>query len=103
MPSLNWHDLDSFEPGEFYRQVESGKTVQFVGVNAGAGEVHGQIECHLAGPPCQHHEGALRERTDVHTNRRSRGTGQASTAQWRAFVKGRAMRSEVRHDPHRCC
>src|SRR6266516_4761826 len=32
MPSLNWHDLDSFEPGAFYRQMESGKTVQFVGV-----------------------------------------------------------------------
>src|ERR1700716_4092236 len=32
MPSLNWHDLDSFEPGAFYRQVESDKTVQFVGV-----------------------------------------------------------------------
>src|SRR5260370_21471180 len=32
MPSLNWHDLDSFERGAFYRQVESDKTVQFVGV-----------------------------------------------------------------------
>jgi len=32
MPPLNWHDLDSFEPGAFYQQVESGKTVQFVGV-----------------------------------------------------------------------
>ena len=40
MPSLNWHDLDSFEPGEFYRQVESGKTVQFVGV-ASMPEVEG--------------------------------------------------------------
>src|SRR5215216_4513354 len=32
MPSLNWHDLDSFEPGAFYRHMESGETVQFVGV-----------------------------------------------------------------------
>jgi hypothetical protein len=32
MPSLNWHDLDSFERGAFYRHVESGATVQFVGV-----------------------------------------------------------------------
>ena len=31
MPSLNWHDLESFEQ-ELYRQVESDKTVQFVGV-----------------------------------------------------------------------
>jgi hypothetical protein len=32
MPSLNWRDLDSFELGAFYRHMESGATVQFVGV-----------------------------------------------------------------------
>src|ERR687897_19694 len=32
MPSLNWHDLESFETGAFYRHMDSGETVQFVGV-----------------------------------------------------------------------
>ncbi len=26
MPSLDWHDLDTFEPGAFYRHMESGET-----------------------------------------------------------------------------
>jgi hypothetical protein len=32
MPSLDWRDLDSFELGAFYRHMDSGETVQFVGV-----------------------------------------------------------------------
>ena len=91
MPSLNWHDLDSFEPGEFYRQVESGKTVQFVGV-ASMPEVEGGdvgVFRFVEGGRCLIATKGRSEQGQTFTPiAEVEEPDEATTAEWRAFVKG---------------
>jgi hypothetical protein len=91
MPSLTWHDLDSFESGAFYRQVESGKTVQFVGV-ASMPEVDGGdvgVFRFVEGGRCLI---ATKARNDQGQTflpvAEYEEPDEATTAEWRAFVKG---------------
>ena len=91
MPSLNWHDLDSFEPGEFYRQVESGKTVQFVGV-ASMPEVEGGdvgVFRFVEGGRCLIATKGRSDQGQTFTPiAEHEEPDEATTAEWRAFVKG---------------
>jgi len=91
MPSLNWHDLDSFEPGEFYRQVESGKTVQFVGV-ASMPEVDGGdvgVFRFVEGGRCLIATKGRYDQGQTFTPiAEYEEPDEATTAEWRAFVKG---------------
>src|SRR5438874_3220143 len=91
MPSLNWHDLDSFEPGAFYRQVESDKTVQFVGV-ASMPEVDGGdvgVFRFVEGGRCLIATKGRYEQGQTFTPiAEYEEPDEATTAEWRAFVKG---------------
>ena len=91
MPPLNWHDLDSFETGAFYRQVESGKTVQFVGV-ASMPEVDGGdvgVFRFVEGGRCLIATKGRYEQGQTFTPiEEYEEPDEATTAEWRAFVKG---------------
>ena len=90
MPSLNWHDLDSFEPGAFYRQMESGKTVQFVGV-ASMPEVDGGdvgVFRFVEGGRCLIATMRRHDQGETFTPiAEYQEADEATTAEWRAFVQ----------------
>jgi hypothetical protein len=91
MPSLNWRDLDSFELGEFYRHMESGATVQFVGV-ASMPELNGEdvgVFRFVDDGKCLI---ATKQRYDQGETftpiAEYQEPDEATTAEWRVFVEG---------------
>jgi len=91
MPSLNWHDLDSFEPGAFYRHMESGETVQFVGV-ASMPELDGEdvgVFRFVKGGRCLIATKRRYDQGETFTpNAEYQEPDDDTTAEWRAFVEG---------------
>ena len=90
MSSLNWHDLDSFEGGAFYRHVESGETVQFVGV-ASMPELDGEdvgVFRFAQGGSCLIATKRGYDRGETFTPvAQYQEPDEATTAEWRAFVE----------------
>jgi hypothetical protein len=90
MPSLNWHDLDSFEAGAFYRHMESGETVQFVGV-ASMPELDGEdvgVFRFPQGGSCLIATKRGYDQGETFTPvAQYQEPDEATTAEWRAFVE----------------
>ncbi|MDQ6854992.1 MAG: hypothetical protein M3046_15105 [Actinomycetota bacterium] len=90
MPSLNWHDLDSFERGAFYRHMDSGETVQFVGV-ASMPELDGEdvgVFRFVEGGRCLIATKRRYEQGETFTPiAEYQEQDEATTAEWRAFVE----------------
>lgn len=91
MPSLNWHDLDRFERGAFYRHSESGETVQFVGV-ASVPELDGEdvgVFRFAEGGRCLISTKRRCDQGETFTPvAEYQEPDEATTAEWRAFVEG---------------
>ncbi len=93
MPSLDWHDLDSFEPGAIYRHLHSDEIVQFVGV-ASMPELDGEnvgVFRFVEGGGCLiatkrgFNQGETF--TPIAEDREAgREPDEATTAEWRAFL-----------------
>jgi hypothetical protein len=91
MPSLTWRDLDSFETGAFYRHVESGANVQFVGV-ASMPELDDEdvaVFRFVTGGRCLIATRRGYDRGEAFTPvTEYQEPDEATTAEWRAFVEG---------------
>jgi hypothetical protein len=90
MPSLNWHDLDSFERGALYRHMESGETVQFIGV-ASMPELDGEdvgVFRFVEGGRCLIATMRRYDQGETFTPiAEYQEADEATTAEWRAFVQ----------------
>jgi hypothetical protein len=91
MPPLNWHDLDGFEPGAFYRHKDSGETVQFVGV-ASVPELGGEdvgVFRFVEGGRCLIATKRGYDQGEAFTPiAEYEEPDEATTAEWRVFVEG---------------
>jgi hypothetical protein len=91
MPSLDWHDRDSFEPRAIYRHTESNRPVEFLGVASMPeldGEDVGVFRFVQGGGFLIATERSLGQRATFTPIAEDAVEDEATTAEWRAFVEG---------------